>query len=265
VQHNAGDSPVAKASLVIAAHFRARIARGELHAGEPLPVERELMERFGVSKPVVREALRILETEGLVDVRRGLGGGPRVRHPSISEAAMGMGVYLQIGDVLVADVWEARDRIIGSALERLAVEPAPEVVAALAAGAQRLSALVGDFDLYYQELLDVGETAVRLTRSATDHMLVVALRHVIAVELEVATRALVDVDAARAVEDRIARSWRDVCDNIRRGRGATARRLYEQQARVVRDEVEAFMPGTRVIDVFPGSGGPAPQERTAAS
>ena len=90
-----------KASLAIAAHFRARIARGELPAGRALPVERELMENFGVSKGVVREALRILETEGLVEVRRGTGGGPRVRHPLISEATVGMGVYLQIGDVLI--------------------------------------------------------------------------------------------------------------------------------------------------------------------
>jgi GntR family transcriptional regulator, transcriptional repressor for pyruvate dehydrogenase complex len=244
-------APTLKASLAIAADIRARIAKGELRAGEPLPVERELMDDFGVSKGVAREALRILETEGLIEVRRGLGGGPRVRHPSISEAAMGMGVYLQIGDVLVIDVWEARDRIIAGALERLATRGHEGDVAALDQSVQELTALVGDFDAYYVQLLNVGETAVRLAGNATDHVLVVALRYVISAELEMATRALVDVDAALAVEDRIARSWRDVSRNVRLGRGGAARRLYERQAELLRNDISTFMPGTRVIDVFP--------------
>src|SRR3990170_1118475 len=116
-----------KASITIAAEIRARIARGRLLPGEPLPVEEELTAEFGCSRPVVREALRILETGGLVEVRRGLGGGARVRHPSISDAAKSMGVYLQIGDVPVLDVWTARDRIIASAVERLAADRATDM------------------------------------------------------------------------------------------------------------------------------------------
>src|SRR3954462_5104772 len=116
-----------KASIAIAAELRSRIARGELAPGAPLPVEDELVVELGCSKPVVREALRILETEGLVEVRRGIGGGARGRHPSISDAAKTMGVYLQIGDVPVLDVWSARDRIIAAAVERLALDHAPDL------------------------------------------------------------------------------------------------------------------------------------------
>jgi DNA-binding FadR family transcriptional regulator len=117
------DAPVSaspmKASLAVAAEFRERIVRGQLGAGDPLPVEDALMEELDASRSVVRESLRILETEGLIVIRRGVGGGPRVRHPTISETAMAMGVYLQIGDILVTDVWEARDRIIGASVEQL--------------------------------------------------------------------------------------------------------------------------------------------------
>ena len=173
-----------KASLAIAAEFAAG-SPGELRAGEPLPVfESELMDELGVSKGVVREALRILETEGLVEVRRGLEGGPRVRHPSISEAAKAIGVYLQIGDVLVADVWETRDRIIGGAVERLVVRTDGRDLAALETSVTLLANLVGDFDAYYPELVDVGEQAVLAAGSATEHVIVVSLRHIIAAELE---------------------------------------------------------------------------------
>src|SRR5947207_1563502 len=107
-----------KASMAIAAELRRRIAEGEFTPGDPLPPENDLTAALGYSKPVVREALRILETEGLIEVKRGLGGGPRVRRPSISDAAKPMGTYLQIGDVPVMDVWAARDRIVASAVER---------------------------------------------------------------------------------------------------------------------------------------------------
>ena len=109
-----------KASIAVAADLRARIARGDLVDGQALPVESELMVELGVSKGVMREALRILEQQGLIEVRRGVGGGPRVRHPSIADAAMAFGIFLQVGEVPVGDVWRSRDRLVAAAIERLA-------------------------------------------------------------------------------------------------------------------------------------------------
>jgi DNA-binding FadR family transcriptional regulator len=57
------------------------IMRGEYCAGEPLPGEHDLGRRLGVSRPVVREALRTLQTQGFVEIRRGIKGGAYVREP----------------------------------------------------------------------------------------------------------------------------------------------------------------------------------------
>src|SRR5436309_10887276 len=111
---------VMKASMEIAAELRRRIVGGEFAPGDPLPPENDLTAALGYSKPVVREALRILETEGLIEVKRGLGGGPRIRRPTILQATKPIGTYLQIGDVQVLDVWAARDRIVAAAIERIA-------------------------------------------------------------------------------------------------------------------------------------------------
>ncbi len=243
-----------KASLAIAAAFRARIARGELRAGEPLPVESELMDELGVSKGVVREALRILETEGLVEVRRGLGGGPRVRHPSISEASKTIGVYLQIGDVHVTDVWETRDRMIGSAVERLAADPGERDLEALEVSVGSLAATVGDFDAYYVQLLDVGEKAVLAAGSLTEHVIVVSLRHIIAVELEAATRAVVDIEQAVAAEDTVTRAWSDALRHIRGRRPRAARRAYQVQADLIRTGLWDQMKDATVGDVMTAPG-----------
>ena len=59
----------------LAAALRARIHMGELQPGERFPSERDLAERFGVSRVTLREAIRILQEEGYVDVRRGPYGG----------------------------------------------------------------------------------------------------------------------------------------------------------------------------------------------
>lgn len=55
--------------------IRASIVTGTLPVGERLPSERELAEMFGVSRPTLREALRVLEAVGLLDIRLGAQGG----------------------------------------------------------------------------------------------------------------------------------------------------------------------------------------------
>lgn len=70
-----------KMSDQVAGQIRRMIARGELVDGDWLPTEAELIERFGVSRPTLREAFRLLEGDSLVTIRRGPPGGARVTLP----------------------------------------------------------------------------------------------------------------------------------------------------------------------------------------
>ena len=65
----------------IADELRRLIILGELDEGDSLGHEPDLIERFGVSRPSLREALRILEAEGLISVVRGVQGGVVVHRP----------------------------------------------------------------------------------------------------------------------------------------------------------------------------------------
>ena len=62
---------VPKTAELVASHLRRQIVRGELKEGDALPPESALMEQFGVSRPTLREAFRVLESEALISVRRG--------------------------------------------------------------------------------------------------------------------------------------------------------------------------------------------------
>lgn len=91
------------ADLVVA-ELRRRILDGELNDGDELPRQEDLLREFGVSKPSMREALRILESEGLISVRRGKVGGAVVHRPGEQNAAYTLGMVLRSIGAPVDDV-----------------------------------------------------------------------------------------------------------------------------------------------------------------
>ena len=99
---------VPKTAELVAAHVRRRIVRGELKEGDALPPESALMDEFAISRPTLREAFRILESEGLITVRRGARGGARVQIPTSEVAARYAGLVLQHRGTTLADVLDAR-------------------------------------------------------------------------------------------------------------------------------------------------------------
>ncbi|BBU21948.1 FadR/GntR family transcriptional regulator [Mycobacterium xenopi] len=105
---------------IVADELRRQIIDGELADGDLLPRQEVLVEQFNVSLVSLREALRILETEGLVSVRRGNRGGAVVHAPAKTSAAYMLGLLLQSEYVGVAD--------LGAALREL--EPACAALAA---------------------------------------------------------------------------------------------------------------------------------------
>ncbi len=96
-----------RAADVVADRIRELIVTGELADGERLPPLDLLLEEFGISGPSMREALRMLESEGLITVQRGSVGGAIVHRPSYKAAAYTMALVLRTRDTEVADVAES--------------------------------------------------------------------------------------------------------------------------------------------------------------
>jgi GntR family transcriptional regulator, transcriptional repressor for pyruvate dehydrogenase complex len=99
---------VGRISEVIVDQIRLLIRTGQLTAGDRLPSERELCERFGVSRVTVREALRVLEASGLVDIRVGARGGAFVTAPSSRMVGEGIADLISLSSLSALEVTEAR-------------------------------------------------------------------------------------------------------------------------------------------------------------
>lgn len=91
-----------RVAQTVAAELRTRILNST--DDYRLPTQDQLVQEFGVSYPSIREAIRILETEGLVTVRRGNVGGAEVHRPDETSAAYHLGLALQGGRVTLRDL-----------------------------------------------------------------------------------------------------------------------------------------------------------------
>lgn len=116
---------VPKAAELIAADLRRQIVRGDLAEGAALPPETKLMQQFGVSRPTLREAIRILESERLISVRRGARGGARVHRPQLEVVTQYAGLILQADGATLKDVYAAR-KVIEPPLAGMVAERRPE-------------------------------------------------------------------------------------------------------------------------------------------
>jgi DNA-binding FadR family transcriptional regulator len=112
-------------SAAIATQIRDVILEGKLVPGDRLPTERELTEQFGVSRVTVRDALRALETNGLVEIRVGAAGGAFVTAPSTQIVGQGISDMLVMSAVDPDEIAEAR-LILELGTVALAVERATE-------------------------------------------------------------------------------------------------------------------------------------------
>jgi DNA-binding FadR family transcriptional regulator len=113
----------ARASGEIVSQIERAIFDGQLKAGDRLESERELAERFGVSRITVRDALRVLEARGLVHVKVGASGGAFVSETNVDQVAESISTMILLRRMTLSGVAEART-VVETATCELAAERA---------------------------------------------------------------------------------------------------------------------------------------------
>lgn len=154
---------VPKASDVLADDLRERILRGEFPEGTALPPERELVAQTRMSRTTVREALRILEVQGLVQIRTGRAGGAFVQTPGEESIASSVSLMIRGRQIRMAALLETRE----------AVEPACAQLAALHRTTEDVEAL----ERANKAIADAGPLSDFLTANVDWHVAVAVASH----------------------------------------------------------------------------------------
>ena len=206
--------PARKTHEVVAGQLRDRILSGELQVGDRLPPEDELTEVFGVARTTLREALRVLESQGLITIRRGRGGGPVVTHPSLEPAAMALAVSLQLQGATHGDLDMARRMIEPQVAGELARRHRAADLKALDAAIDvaDAAAQAGDVEAFGLAALGFHETLMERSHSITITTLSQVLHELVQAFYTTSARLSDQRTMQRAV-----RSYRKLVDLIRAG------------------------------------------------
>ena len=223
---------VPKAADVLAGILREKILDGELHEGADLPNERKLGAQAGLSRASVREALRILEGEGLIATRLGRNGGSAVVRPSGATIERSVGIFIRGQRIRFEAVLETRAAIEPpsarfAALHRTDADLA-EILKSHTALEQASAA--GDVPAYVRANLDWHVQVVR----ASHNELLIAFISAVSQSVYLAT----DLEGFNsvAVRNAVIRAHRRVIDAIEARDGdAAERRMGRHVAAYISD------------------------------
>jgi DNA-binding FadR family transcriptional regulator len=157
------DTGADKLAASIATDIRLRIAEGRLQVGDQLPPLPELSVEFGASRPTIRECLRILEVEGLIDLRTGSRHGARILEPTTEMAGQLASVMLAAAGTRMIDVVEARQLIEPSVIELMAGRADAETLASLVDRVRKLEELADDTPAFVDYIEDLERHAFAAT------------------------------------------------------------------------------------------------------
>ena len=225
---------IARASEEVIKQVENAIFSGRFSPGERLPSERELAEQFGLSRMTIRDALRVLESTGLVQIKVGAGGGTFVREPNLDQFSNSLSSMLRFKKTTILELAEAR-KVVETATAELAAQraTAEDLEALLHAVESARQALESGDPHYMPHSLDFH---VALARAARNHVLNLTVNSFRTLLAEVLEKLLPTPDMAeRAVRDHWA-----IYEAVQAHDGPKARQLMAEHLSYFEDKVRAL-------------------------
>lgn len=210
-----------KAAEVTASRIVDDILEGRVRVGDKLPTEPEMLERYEVSRESLREALRLLEIQGIVDIKRGPGGGPFVAPLNSGYLARTTSLYFHLSGATYSELLDTWAALEPTLAERAANLPSSRAKREMFAPFLQYDTeshveieLFDDFNNFHAVIAAVsGNRTLTLLTQAVTHI--------------VAEQVLQSVDPV-AEREMLSHSHADVAQAILDGRPSKARKLMTE-------------------------------------
>lgn len=223
-----------KTSESVARDIVHDIIREELNPGDSLPAEASMLERYGVSRESLREALRLLEVQGLITLRRGPGGGPVVSNVDPANLGRVSTLYYHLAGATYRELFEAWAFAEATLAERAARHPDA------ALRRERMEPFL-EQETSEEELDDYVQAHARF------HAAVGSLARNRVLELSLLTAGLIVSHHAptaydpRTLSDRLIAEHHEIAAAIIRGRAVQARTLMHDHITAVAELSSSVM------------------------
>ncbi|MVQ32317.1 FadR/GntR family transcriptional regulator [Ramlibacter pinisoli] len=240
-----------KAAEVVAAEIRRQIVTGRLKPGDKLQPESVLKDEFAISRPTMREALRLLESESLISISRGKHGGARVSSIDLGSMSRQIGVFLQVEGTTLPDVWFARTIIEPPAARLLAAQRDPLVLAELEANiAEARQAASTDLIRYADLSAEFSLLITRHCGNKTLHLLASLIFDIIRRQHEHVTERTREKASVGRLREESLLTREEAIRMMRAGKVAEIERFWRAHLEHMRDLVLAAYDGPMTIDVL---------------
>jgi len=238
-----------KASDLLADELRARIRSGEWPEGLSLPTERELSAQSGLSRTTVREALRMLEVDGMIEIRPGRGGGARVRRPAGDEFTRQLELFIWGRNISPQHLHDVRTALEALGAEGAARNRTPSELDDLIAKTEAVEGAVDDMNAY----LDANLAWHLAVARASHNELLISFMEVLSAAIHEAT----EIEAFDSPDVRLStlKIHRGILAAITAGDADAARRRMLRHVSAARD---VALDGTELTHSTPVTRGSTP-------
>ena len=245
-----GSVRIPKAAEIVSREIRNQIVRGEIKEGDSLAAEADLMTRFGVSRPTLREAIRILESEGLISISRGARGGAVVHSPNAGIATRYLSSVLQSNGTTLADIYRVH-MLVEPAAARIVAEnyskTAPKILrACIEEGRARFD----DNFSFGIAAARFRNTLIELANIPTLTLLMGMLNHIFERYWGTVTELAGSQVDNTSAKKRGLRSLEKLILLIEAGDGDGAEEHWRKHTSVVEKTMRGWLPAAKVIDIL---------------
>jgi len=232
---------VPKSSEVLASQLRVHILDGSIADGAALPAERDLVIQTGLSRGSVREALRILHTEGLITTRPGRLGGSMARRPGDDALARYIGMFVQGRGISLLSLLQVREALEPSIASLAAVNRTEEELAELVAITARIEDAYANVPVY-------------LTENVNWHVAIASASHnellkafITAISGLVFKASAIENFASEDVRTQVIKAHRRILEAIVERDGDAACRRMARHLGALTQQMRAFVPAPVVL------------------